>query len=272
MLSRTSFFSEHSLDDVVKSIISSKMCIKAVMFDVLGTVFDWRTKMVKETDLLFKLKRIANINPEEFVESWVKEYSKRSKYISNGNMTFVTVDENISISLSTTLQNYTISKQFTEKEIEQLGLIWHRLDPWSDSVLGINEIKKQFKTGTFSNGNFSLLEDLSNRAKIKWDVMLSCERYRCYKPNQLVYQYAAKDLHLDPSEILLVASHKYDLEAAKKSGYKTAYVFRPLEYMNIVDEQLPKKGEFDFVVDGIDVLGNLFNMKDFSSISSFNAN
>ena len=203
-------------------------CIKAVLFDVFGTVVDWRGTMVKEFGRLFRQKGITEIDCEEFVEVWVSAYSKNMGEISEGKRAFTIVDELNKLALNETLQRYNIAGKFSEEEIEKMWMVWHRLEPWPDSVVGIDKLKKQFKVGTLSNGNITLLEELSKNAKLEWNVILSGEQFRCYKPNPLVYQKATEELQLEPSEILLVASHKYDLEAAKECGYRTAYIFRIL--------------------------------------------
>lgn len=210
--------------------------------------------MVKELAMLFRQKGIQNVDCEDFVEIWVNAYSKNMKNISEGKSLFATVDELNKNALNITLEKYSIYNKCTEFERDQIWIVWHRIEPWPDSVSGINKIKEQFKTGTLSNGNIQLLEDLSKNVKLEWDIILSGELVRCYKPNPLVYQYATKELKLKPSEILLVASHKYDLEAAKQCGYKTAYIFRPLEFKTVTNEQIPRKNEFDFVIEGIDDL------------------
>ncbi len=229
-------------------------CIKAVLFDIFGTVVDWRGTMVSEFSGLFNQKGIADINCEDFVETWVNAYSNNMHEISEGKKPFALVDELNRIALNETLQKHNIIDQFTDEEKTQMWMIWHRLEPWPDSILGIDKLKAQFLIGPLSNGNIRLLEELSKKAKLKWNVILSGEHFGCYKPNPVVYQTAARELKLEPSEILLVASHKYDLKAAQACGYKTAYIFRPLEFRAIEEGQEPTEGEFDFVTTSIDDL------------------
>ncbi|KGP62712.1 hypothetical protein EP47_13480 [Legionella norrlandica] len=233
--------------------------IKFVLFDIFGTVVDWRGTMVKEFGILFDQKGIRNVDCEELVEIWVNAYSENMKNISEGKNSFATVDELNERALNKTLQEFHIYNKFTEMERKQMWMIWHRLRPWPDSVFGINKIREQFKVGTLSNGNTRLLEDLSKHANIEWDAILSGELFRCYKPDPLVYQCAAIQLKLNPSEILLVASHKYDLEAAQQCGYKTAYIFRPLEFKMVKKEQISCNNGFDFVAEGIDDLAEKLN-------------
>ena len=105
--------------------------------------------------------------------------------------------------------------------------------------------------GTLSNGNVKLLDDLSKHVNLHWDVILSGEIFKRHKPNPEVYLQAAELLNLEPSEIMLAASHKYDLKAAKGLGFRTAYIFRPLEFGEVAKGQQPKADEVDYVVCGI---------------------
>lgn len=228
--------------------------IKAVLFDVFGTVVDWRGTMVTEFSLLFREKGITDVNCEEFVDVWVNAYSKNMREISAGKRSFTLVDELNEIALNETLHQYHIADKFTKEETEHMWMVWHRLEPWPDSVMGIDKLKQRFIIGTLSNGNINLLEDLSEKANLEWNIILSGQQFRCYKPNPLVYQNAAKALALEPSEILLVASHKYDLNAARECGYKTAYIFRPFEFGAVKEGQEPIDNEFDFMTNSIDDL------------------
>lgn len=248
------FFSEPAKKIEDCSQVSEDDCIKFVLFDVFGTVVNLRKTMINEFAVLFDQKGIKNVNCEEFVDVWANAYSENMKNISEGKNSFATVDELNKIALNKTLKKYQIYNKLTEVDRDYMWMVWHRLEPWPDSVSGINEIKKQFKVGTLSNGNIQLLKDLSENANLEWDIILSGELFRCYKPDPLVYQYAARELKLKPSEILLVASHKYDLEAARQCGYKTAYIFRPLEFKTVKKGQIPHDNEFDLMADGIDDL------------------
>tara|TARA_B100000949_G_C14205569_1_gene417938 strand:- start:165 stop:1013 length:849 start_codon:yes stop_codon:yes gene_type:complete len=228
--------------------------IKAVLFDVFGTVVDWRGSMVTAFNVLFEQKKVTNISAETFVLSWVKAYSDNMTLISDGKKKFATVDVLNKQALDDTLKYYHIYHQFSDHDRLKMWRLWRNLKPWPDSLKGINLLKTQMRVGTLSNGNVSLLQDLSHNVGIEWDIIISGETFRRYKPDPKIYLSAANMLHLKPNEILLVASHKYDLVAASKSGYKTAYIFRPKESSTLSPDQLPKKNEFDFVVNGIDEL------------------
>ncbi len=252
----------------VVSSLKEQSDIKAILFDTFGTVVDWRGTMVKEFRLLFEEKEITRVDCERFIDVLVNFYAEKMGEISEHKIPFATVDDLNKIALDNTLKSYNIYEKFTEEERNNMWMVWHRLDAWPDSVIGLNELKKNFIIGTLSNGNVSLLIDLSKRAKLKWDVILSGELWSCYKPNPLVYQNAAKMLNLDPSEILLVASHKYDLKAARECGFKTAYIFRPSEFETLREDQSPRENEFDFVTTEISKLPAMLNIDDVSSLTN----
>lgn len=233
--------------------------VKAILFDTFGTVVDWRGSMVSEFNDLFKAHDI-DINVENFVEDWVNAYSDNMAKLSQDPNNFKTVDELNKLALDATLKKHHIYHHFSEQQREHMWLMWHRLKPWPDSVSGLNQLKQNYVIGTLTNGNTRLIIDLSKNAKLPWDVLFTGDLIKRYKPDPEVYLNAAKRLDLAPSQILLVASHKFDLNAAKKLGFKTAYVFRPKEFQTLHNDQCPIKDEYDYTVNGIDELPNTINI------------
>lgn len=118
---------------------------------------------------------------------------------------------------------------WNEAQLQELNMVWHRLDPWPDTCRGIQELNHQFWTVTLSNGNISLLEDMVANGKMPFTHIYSAEMFESYKPNPKVYLGAAEKLGLRPEECAMVAAHLDDLKAAKSNGFKTIYVERPLE-------------------------------------------
>jgi len=115
----------------------------------------------------------------------------------------------------------------TEAEKGRFNRVWHRLQPWPDAVAGLTRLKRRHVIATLSNGNVALLTNLAKQAGLPWDCILSSELARRYKPDPAVYQMAADLLGLRPAQVLMVAAHKGDLQAARKVGLKTAFVPRP---------------------------------------------
>ena len=107
---------------------------------------------------------------------------------------------------------------------------WHRLRPWPDTVAGLTRLRTRYILGTLSNGNVRLLTDLAKSAPLPMDVIFSAELFRHYKPDPEVYLGAATLLDLQPEQVMLVAAHESDLAAAARTGLRSAFVARPLEY------------------------------------------
>ena len=120
--------------------------------------------------------------------------------------------------------------ELAEDELVDLNLAWHRLDPWPDTVSGLNRLKTGYKLCTLSNGNLSLLANMAKRAALPWDLILSAEVFRAYKPDREAYLGVADTFDIDPAKVMLVAAHQYDLDAAREHGLGTAYIERPLEF------------------------------------------
>jgi 2-haloacid dehalogenase len=253
------FFSNK--DDEQQDSIPSKNhgSIKAVVFDVFGTVVDLRGSLLSELNKLFQSKGLKTIDCDEFAHQLITFYSQSMNGISEGKESFALVDDLNKIAVKKTLQQYQLSHLFTDEEQERMGTIWQRLNPWPDSVAGIDQLKKQFTVGPLSNGNIHLLETLAKNAKLDWDVILSGEMFHCYKPNPLVYQKAAELLNLNPSEILLVAAHEYDLIAAAKCGYKTAFINRSKDEESEKKNQHLEHQTFDYAVTRIDELAAILS-------------
>ena len=167
--------------------LSGQSGIKAILFDTFGTVVDWRGTMLREFNILFEKNGITEVDCETFAKSLASAYADKMEEISEHKIPFATVDDLNKIALDNTLKFYNIYEKFTEEERHSMWMVWHRLDAWPDSVAGLNELKKNFIIGTLSNGNVSLLIELSKRANLNWDVILSGELWGRYKPDPLVY-------------------------------------------------------------------------------------
>lgn len=163
-------------------------------------------------------------------QEWRNTYKQFTKSLAeDSGLPWKTVDEHHLDSLKQLLATWQLEGLWTSDEIRALSLIWHRLDPWPDSSVGIKELNKQFWTVTLSNGNLSLLNDLRVYAKMDFTHVFSAELFGSYKPSPKVYLGAVEKLGLKPSECAMVASHLSDLKAAKSNGLQAIYVERPFE-------------------------------------------
>jgi len=202
--------------------------VRALVFDVFGTVVDWRASIIREGQLLEKRKGVR-ADWVKFADAWRSGYQPAMKRVRSGELPWVNIDGLNRIILDDLLVQFQI-EGLPEEEIDHLNRAWHRLSPWPDSVGGLNRLKTRYTLSTLSNGNVSLLVDMAKNAGLPWDCVLSAEVFNRYKPDPEVYLGAAKLLGPTPEQVMMVAAHMGDLLAAKKLGLRTALVTRPLEF------------------------------------------
>lgn len=203
--------------------------LKALAFDVFGTVVDWRGTIIREGSRWGQAKGLQKVDWAKFADRWRAGYAPMMDKVRAGALPWMNLDTLHRLILDDSLKEFNISG-LTEEEKENWNRVWHRLTPWPDAVEGLVRLKKRFMLATLSNGNVSLLADMAKTAGLPWDVVLSAELFRHYKPDHEVYLGAAELLGCKPSEVMMVAAHPGDLKAAKESGLKTAFVPRPLEF------------------------------------------
>jgi 2-haloacid dehalogenase len=202
--------------------------VKALVFDVFGTVVDWRTSVAQEVEGLAKRKG-RTIDGAKFADAWRAGYGPSMNRVRTGELPWTKLDRLHRMTLDKVLVDF----QFTglsEAETDMLNRAWHRLRPWPDSVSGLTRLKKKFIIAPLSNGNISLMTDMAKHAGLPWDCILGAELARHYKPDPEVYQSAADFLDLARESVMMVAAHLGDLRAAKAVGLRTAFVTRPLEF------------------------------------------
>jgi 2-haloacid dehalogenase len=201
--------------------------VKALVFDVFGTVVDWRTSITQEGQQLGKAKGIE-VDWERFADAWRGKYRPFMDKVRYGQLPWTNLDALHRMALEELLAEFDIGG-LSESEKAHLNLAWHRLQPWPDSVPGLSRLKQRFIIATLSNGNVALLTNMAKHAELPWDCILSAELAKAYKPDPQVYQMAADLLGLPPAQVMMVAAHQGDLRAAQKVGLKAAFVPRPLE-------------------------------------------
>ena len=208
--------------------MAAKDQVKALLFDVFGTVVDWRQSTIRELTA-FGSARGLSVEWARFADEWRGLYQPAMEEVRAGRRAWTILDDLHRESLVALLERHG-AKGLAAHEVEHLNRIWHRLDPWPDSVEGLIRLKRRYIIGTLSNGNTGLLVRMAKRALLPWDVILGAETARAYKPLPECYQRNAALLNLEPHEVMLVAAHNDDLAAAQSVGYRTAFVLRPVEY------------------------------------------
>lgn len=219
--------------------------IKALVFDIFGTVVDWRSGVAREAAPLLK-QHAPGLDPFDFADAWRRQYSPAMEEVRSGRRPYVRLDVLHRENLVKVLDHYEI-KGLTEAQIDELNLAWHRLDPWQDSVEGLHALKRKFIIAPLSNGNIRLMVDMAKRAGLPWDAILGAEVVKAYKPSPQVYNETVDILGLAPAELCLVAAHNGDLAAARKCGLSTAFILRPNEHGPKQKTDLKAEQAWDFV-------------------------
>jgi 2-haloacid dehalogenase len=208
--------------------------IKALIFDVFGTLVDWRTSIARESkDILSPLG--VNIDWQAFADAWRDQYQPAMEEVRSGRLPFSKLDVLHRRNLDVILKDFGLN-HIGEPTRVNLNLAWHRLDAWPDVAPGLARLRNKFRLAPCSNGNISLMVDLARRNGFPWDAILGAELARDYKPKPEVYLSAAGAFDCKPAETMMVAAHSSDLAAAAATGLRTAFIARP-------DERGPGKGE-----------------------------
>ena len=202
--------------------------IRALVFDVFGTVVDWRGSIVREGEALSAAEGVR-VDWPAFADAWRAGYQPAMQRARSGEIPWTHVDGLHRVILDEIVPRFGLDA-LNEAERADLNRVWHRLDPWPDAVAGLQRLKSRYVISTLSNGNIALLVNMAKRAGLPWDCVLSAEIMKHYKPDPEVYQGAAQLLGIERHELLMVAAHPSDLRGAARAGLPTALVRRPLEY------------------------------------------
>jgi len=216
----------------------SALAVKALFFDVFGTLVDWRSAIAREAEALLKPKAVT-LDYFAFADAWRGEYQGALEEVRAGRISFCRLDILHRRNLELTLDRFGVSN-LGEEEKRSLNLAWHRLDAWPDVPAGLARLKRGYVIAPVSNGNISLMVDLARRNGFPWDAILGAEIAGDYKPKPRVYLSAAEALDLKPDACMMVAAHSSDLGAAAALGLRTAHVARPNEYGPGRGEAAPK--------------------------------
>lgn len=226
--------------------------IKALLFDVFGTVVDWRSGVARRAAPVLARHGLAHVAPTDFADAWRRRYSPAMEEVRSGRRPFVRLDVLHRENLEATLREFGADPgRIPEPELADLNLAWHALDPWPDSVEGLTRLKTRFVIAPLSNGNVVLLLDMAKRAGLPWDAILGAEVVQAYKPSPESYLRTVDLLAMQPAQVCLVAAHNNDLEAARRCGLKTAFVPRPHEHGPAQSTDLEPSETWDFVADDL---------------------
>ena len=219
--------------------------VEALIFDVFGTVVNWRDSIIAEVSKAATDHGMPEGDWGRFADEWRAWYGKSTRELSSGDGPWRLVDDIHREKLDVLLDEYGLSDVMSEESKQHLNRAWHRLDGWPDSPSGLRRLKSKYIIATASNGNLALLVNMAKHADLPWDAVMSPDVYGAYKPSPKVYQNASKLLGLNTDQVMMVAAHTGDLEAASKQGLATAFVHRPFEHGAERRVEMPDTSDFD---------------------------
>ena len=234
--------------------------LRALVFDVFGTVVDWRGGVARDAAAFLRLHAPgadATAFADRFADAWRRRYSPAMEEVRSGRRPFVRLDVLHRENLEAILPEFGIAPESVpETELGRLNRAWHRLDPWPDAVAGLARLKARYIVAPLSNGNISLMIAMAKRAGLPWDAILGAEVAQAYKPMPQAYLRTAEVLGLRPDQVCMVAAHNGDLAAARECGLRTAFVARPTEHGPGQTTDLTPDQEWDVVAEDFGALAD----------------
>jgi 2-haloacid dehalogenase len=209
--------------------------VRALFFDVFGTLVDWRSGIARESERILAPLGYG-CDWAAFADAWRAEYQPGMEEVRAGRIPFSKLDVLHRRNLERILPRFGLRNLPEEETLRALIHAWHVLPAWPEVPGAMARLKPRFLLAPVSNGNISLMVDLARANDLPWDAILGAEVAGDYKPKPRVYLASADALDLKPGECMMVAAHSYDLEAAAECGLMTAHIARP-------DESGPGTGE-----------------------------
>ncbi|MDD9911180.1 MAG: haloacid dehalogenase type II [Ahrensia sp.] len=223
---------------------------KAYIFDVFGTLVDWRESVARECAHVFDTRGL-DVDARSFADAWRGEYQPAMERIRSGGRGYIALDDLHLENLDRVLATFGLEAQFDNAERAALNRAWEKLDPWPDVVEGLNDLKEQAIIAPCSNGSIALMTRLAKYGGLPWDCILGAEIAKNYKPEREVYLSNCAALRLNPADVMMVAAHNDDLVAARDAGLRTAFIARPTEYGPGQSKDLEPNSDWDRLVETI---------------------
>ena len=226
---------------------------KAFIFDVFGTIVDWRNSVARIAAHTFDAKGIE-IDGLAFADFWRGQYVPAMARIRSGSRGYVALDQLHYENLEATLLEFKLETVLNEQEKWQLNTAWERLDPWPGVATELTQLKQKAIIAPCSNGSIALMTRLARHGNLPWDCILGADIAKNYKPETAVYLACCKALRLEPNEVMMVAAHNDDLVAAQNCNLQTAFIARPAEHGPDQSADLEATGNWDRVVTSLSQL------------------
>lgn len=231
------------------------MAIQALIFDVFGTLVDWRTSIIAELRAFGAERGLAHVDWDGFVDDWRAAYVPAMERVRTGELPWTNLDALHRASFDELADRFGLHV-LGERERAHCAFAWHRLRAWPEVPAALDRLRRRYVLAPLSNGNVSLLIDLARYADLRFDTILSAELFHHYKPDPQTYLGAAELLGVPPSDVLMVAAHNGDLHAAASLGLKTAFLPRPGEYGPRQSNDLTADTGIDYPVRDLDDLAD----------------
>ncbi len=201
--------------------------VRALIFDVFGTVVDWRNSIIEQAAAFGQVRGIDR-DWAAFADSWRGKYRPFMNKVRTGELPWTNLDALHRMALEEVLAEFEITG-LDEAEKTEVNFFWHRLRPWADSVPGLYRLKHRYIIAPMSNGNIALMTNMAKNGGLPWDCILGAEVARHYKPDPESYLTAVSLLGLTPERVMMTAAHQGDLLSAQKVGLRAGFVPRPME-------------------------------------------
>jgi 2-haloacid dehalogenase len=239
--------------------MTQPVSVEAVLFDVFGTVVDWRSAVIAEGE---RLGAGREVDWAAVADSWRRDgYLRPIRAMVSGTRDREPVEAVMRAELDRLADRHGFSDLGAEA-LDDLAGVWERLRPWPDVAAGLERLRARYVIGPLSNGGFGALTRMARYNGLRWDCVVSAEIFNTYKPDPAVYHGAAALLGLAPDRLMLVAAHPSDLRAARACGLATGYVPRPLEWGPAGPEEVAGEDEFDVFGADFEALADRLGCRD----------
>ncbi|MFC4275780.1 haloacid dehalogenase type II [Achromobacter aloeverae] len=233
----------------MQNVDVAEIPVKALVFDTFGTVVNWRDSVIHELRDLGRRKGL-DADWVAMADAWRAGYAPGMDTVRQGKRPWTSVDVLHRERLDVLLDQFQV-QGLTEAEKDHLNRVWHRLDPWPDSVAGLRRLKSKYIISTFSNGSVPCLVNMAKHGGLPWDCVFSSDIVQHYKPDAEMYLGVARFLDLPTSQVMVVAAHNNDLRHARSHGLRTGYIHRPTEYGPNQSKDLRAEEDWDRIAKDI---------------------
>jgi 2-haloacid dehalogenase len=198
----------------------------ALVFDVLGTVVDEDAALLRAATKLLDSADLDSDVAEVFARLWAAEETQRMDAVRHGERAWASHDELRAEALRFVVSDYP-DGDFADDALEEAALFGRQIEPWPDSVAALEAIRGVCPVFALTNGSAATMAEMSDRTGLRWTRLISADEVHTFKPSPQMYEWMRVRGGLDTGRTLFVAAHPWDLDAAKRLGYRTALVLRP---------------------------------------------